>query len=173
MTMRASAVGIDLGSSRTVIAAAIGGGVEILCNEGSFRETPCVIGYGDQQRFLGNEGLVKKKGNYKSTVDFFTRFLGMNGDSEDFAHEKKHVYCPIGVNAENRVVFKPKYQGEQIEILPEQALASMITKVKDVLELNNIGTKDLVMSVPSYYSQNERKLALMAGKIAGMNIVRI
>lgn len=171
--MRASAVGIDLGSSRTVIAAAIGGGVEILCNEGSFRETPCVVGYGDSQRFLGNEGLTKKKGNYKSTVDFFTRFLGMNGDSEDLAHEKKHVYCPIGLNAENRVVYKPKYQGEQIEILPEQALGSMITKVKDVLELNNIGTKDLVMSVPSYYTQNERKLALMAGKIAGMNIVRI
>jgi len=173
MSQRNSAVGIDMGSSRTVIAAALGGGVEILCNEGSFRETPNVVGYGDQQRYLGNEGLTKKKGNFKSTVDFFTRFLGMTGESEDLKAEKKYVYCPLGVNSENRVVFKPKYQGEQIEILPEQALGAMITKVKEVLELNNIGIKDLVMSVPSYFSQNERKLALMAGKIAGMNIVRI
>merc|ERR1711976_213836 len=52
-------------------------------------------------------------------------------------------------------------------------LATMITKIRQILELNNIVTKDLVMSVPSYFTQTERKLCLMAGKISGMNIVEI
>jgi len=139
---RASAIGVDIGSSRTVIAVAIGGGVEILCNEGSFRETPNVIGYGDNQRYLGNEGLTKKKMNFKSTVEFFTRFLGMTGDSDDWPIEKKHVYCPTATDRNNRVVFKPIYQGKEIELYPEQIFATMLTKIKHVLELNNITNKE-------------------------------
>jgi molecular chaperone DnaK (HSP70) len=169
----ASAIGIDMGTSRSVIAAAIRGGVEILCNEGSFRETPNTVGYGDVQRYLGNEGVSKKKGNFKSTLEFFSRFLGMNSDSPDILAEKAHVYCPTAFNEAGRLIFKPRYQGEQIEILPEQALASMLTKIRTILELNNISNKEIVMSVPSYYTQVERKLALLAGRIAGLNIIKL
>ena len=53
------AIGIDLGSSRSVIAVAKKGGVEIITNEGSQRETPNVVGYGTTQRFIGELGFAQ------------------------------------------------------------------------------------------------------------------
>jgi len=97
----------------------------------------------------------------------------MTSESEDFQLEKKFVYCPIGTDKDNRIVFKPKYLGEQVELYPEQILASMLTKIRQVLELNNIQNKELVLSVPSFFTQNERKLCLLAGKIAGINILKL
>ena len=73
----ASAIGVDMGSQRSVIAVASRGGVDIICNEGSHRETPNIISYGEQERYLGPAGLAKFKSNYKNTVSFFNRFLGM------------------------------------------------------------------------------------------------
>jgi molecular chaperone DnaK (HSP70) len=49
-----TAIGIDLGSSRTVIGAIVRGGVEIIANESSTRETANFVGYGDAERALGD-----------------------------------------------------------------------------------------------------------------------
>ena len=169
----ASAIGVDMGSQRTVIAVASRGGVDIICNEGSHRETPNVISYGASERYLGPAGQAKFKGNFKNTISFFNRFLGMKGDSVDFKEERNHVYCKTRVNDENKVVFNVKAYGEDIELLPEQVYATMLTKVKMILELNNINNKELVLSIPPYYSQEERRLVLLAGKVAGLNIVKL
>jgi molecular chaperone DnaK (HSP70) len=58
------AVGIDLGSWRSVIAVAKRGGVEIITNEANFRETPSVVGYGPNERFIGEAGNVKVSNHY-------------------------------------------------------------------------------------------------------------
>ena len=173
MSSTACAIGVDLGSSRTVIAVALRGGVEIITNEGSQRETPNVVGYGEQERYLGQSGQAKMKSNYKNTISYFNRFLGMNGDSEDLREERQHVYCKTRVDQNNRVCFNVRYQGEEIALYPEQVLASHFTKVREILELNKITNKELVVNVPSYFSQEERKLTLMAGKVAGLNIVKL
>ena len=54
-----SAIGIDLGSYRTVIAGIIGGGVEILANESSYRATRNLVGYGNDERLLGDMAQAK------------------------------------------------------------------------------------------------------------------
>jgi len=112
----ASAIGVDLGSQRTVIPVASRGGVDIICNEGSHRETPNVVSYGAKERYLGPAGQAKFKSNFKNTVSFFNRFLGMKGDSVDFKEEKNHVYCKTKVNSDNKVVFSLKAYGEDIEL---------------------------------------------------------
>ena len=55
----AGAIGIDFGSNTSVIAVAKKGGVEILTNEGSHRETQNIIGFGESERFIGEQGYVK------------------------------------------------------------------------------------------------------------------
>lgn len=52
-------VGVDLGSQTAVIAVAKKGGVEILANEASHRETPVVVGFGDYERFIGEQGYAQ------------------------------------------------------------------------------------------------------------------
>jgi Hsp70 protein len=58
-TAHVGAIGIDLGSQRSVIAVAKKGGVEVLANEGSHRETPNIIGFGERERFIGEQGALQ------------------------------------------------------------------------------------------------------------------
>jgi len=53
------AIGVDLGGQNAVIAVAQKGGVEIITNEASQRETPVVVGFGKQERFIGEQGFVQ------------------------------------------------------------------------------------------------------------------
>ena len=73
-------VGIDLGSLTSKIAVAKRGGVEVITNEANFRETPCVVGYGPAERQLGESGNIKLKSNFRDSVTFPSRFLGLRQD---------------------------------------------------------------------------------------------
>lgn len=64
-----SAIGIDLGSAVSVIAVVKHGGVEVIGNEASYRETPNAVGYGSQERLLGESARSKMKSNFKNTVN--------------------------------------------------------------------------------------------------------
>jgi len=64
--LQQGAVGIDMGSWRSVIAVAKRGGVEVITNEANFRETPSVVGYGPNERFIGEGGNVKVPLNVNS-----------------------------------------------------------------------------------------------------------
>ncbi len=59
--MATGAIGIDLGGGSAVIAVAKKGGVDIIVNEASHRETQIVVGYGESERFLGEQGYVQVK----------------------------------------------------------------------------------------------------------------
>jgi molecular chaperone DnaK (HSP70) len=61
-------IGIDFGSSRSVIAVAKKGGVDIIINESSNRETHNIVSFGERERFQGEQGYVKWKSNPKNTV---------------------------------------------------------------------------------------------------------
>lgn len=61
------AIGIDLGSSRFVIAVVNKGGVEVICNEATYRSTPCLVSYGDERK-MGDEAKAKIKKNIKNSV---------------------------------------------------------------------------------------------------------
>lgn len=71
------AVGVDFGSVATCIAVAKRGGVEVLANEGSHRETPNIIGFGQSQRFIGEQGASQVRENIKikSQSSFLLKIL--------------------------------------------------------------------------------------------------
>ncbi len=92
-TSQVVSIGIDLGSLRSVIAVAKRGGVEVITNEASNRETANTIGFGPAERFIGEQGALQSKSNFKNTVSFFTRFLGMNGRPPFLREETKWLSC--------------------------------------------------------------------------------
>lgn len=63
MSNAVGAVGVDFGSVATCIAVAKRGGVEVITNEGSHRETPNIIGFGQTQRFIGEQGASQVRQN--------------------------------------------------------------------------------------------------------------
>ena len=72
-----SVIGIDLGSLNTKIAAVEKGVVDIITNEANLRQTPSVVGYGQNERLIGEAGYGKMKSNLGNTVMAPQRYLGL------------------------------------------------------------------------------------------------
>ena len=129
-------IGIDLGSWTSKIAVAKRGGVEIITNEANFRETPCVVGYGPAERNIGEAGNIKMKSNFKDTVSYPARFLGLRPDYPMLRSEKK--FCPAKcITKDDKIAFEVKYQGQTELVYPEQVFAAYLNKLKFILQKNN------------------------------------
>lgn len=165
-------VGIDLGSWTSKVAVAKRGGVEVITNEANFRETPCVVGYGPAERNIGEAGNIKMKSNFKDTISYPSRFLGLRPENPFLRAEKKFVPAKC-VTKDDKVAFEVKYQGQTETLFPEQIYAAYINKLKFILEKNGFSNKSAVVAVPTYFTQTERKALLDAAKIAEFNITRI
>lgn len=69
---------MDLGNARCVIASVKSGGVDILTNDVSNRSTPAIVGFGEKERYLGEAGNSKMNSNFRNTVRFASRLLGLS-----------------------------------------------------------------------------------------------
>ena len=167
------AVGIDMGSSRFVVAVAKKGGVEILCNKSSNRTTAGVVGYG-KQRVIGDQAKSQIKKNFKNSVRYPMRFLTPRFNQ--YNYEREFSFSKTKVN--DRANFKElnfivNYNGEQKEFSSRQVVAGLFADVVDILDYNKSDVRDVVVSVPSFFTQIERQAVIEAGKAAGLKIQRL
>lgn len=167
------AIGIDLGSVRSCIAVAKRGGVEIITNEGSHRETQNIVGFGQNERFIGEQGFVQFKSNFKNTVNYFTRFLDVKSTTPYLSQEKKWITTNLIETEDNRLAFELMFKGEKRRFLPEQITAMMIQKLKQIIERSGLSGKEVVLSVPGYFTEKERHALLDAARIAEVNVLRL
>jgi molecular chaperone DnaK (HSP70) len=73
-----AAIGIDLGSSKSVMGVVAKGGIDIVLSETSGRSVPTMVAYTAQERLAGEAVKVQHRRNFKNSVAFPTRFLGLN-----------------------------------------------------------------------------------------------
>lgn len=167
-------MGIDLGSFQSVIAVTQKGAPEVITNEANFRETPNIVGFSPNERFLGETGQLKYKTNYKDTVTYITRFLGLPANSAILPNEQKFITAATETSKGGRLAFRVNYRNESQIFLPEEVVAAFLNKLRGILELNKIARDEpVVLSVPSYYNIYERKALLDAAGIAGMKVARL
>jgi heat shock 70kDa protein 4 len=102
-----------------VIAVAKKGGVEVLANEGSHRETQNIIGFGERERFIGEQGALQMRSNFKNTVAYFTRFLGLQGRPPFYRDEAKWLSVSHEQNASGKTAFNVQYYGNKHQYTPE------------------------------------------------------
>jgi heat shock protein len=86
---KGGAIGIDLGSSNSVIAAVKSGGVDIIVNDVSNRMTPTIVGFGEKERYLGEAGMSKIGNNFRNTVMHASRLLGLSPNYSKLHEETK------------------------------------------------------------------------------------
>jgi molecular chaperone DnaK (HSP70) len=67
------------------------------------------VGYGNEQRFLGAQGEANYKSNFKNSVTFFSRLLGLRADYQDLKEETKWITSPIAVNDKGHLTHKIIY----------------------------------------------------------------
>ncbi len=132
-----------------------------------------VVGLGDGERKMGEAAAVTAKSNFKNTLWSFNRFLGMKQSSPKLKEELRFASAKC-VGAENRgIAFELQLHGKPGVFTPEQLGAMFIGKLRTTYEAAGISCKDVVISVPPYFSAVERQALLDAVNIAGLNCARI
>lgn len=167
-------VGIDFGASESYVAYVGKGIVDIVQNEVSKRGTPTIVGFTDRERLLGDAALAQIRSNAKNSCRNFKHLLGRkieapDVDIENFWSTSKLVECDDGF-----VGYEVMYKGQQRRMSAVEITAMYLTKLKEVTEKwceNRV--VDVVISVPSSYSDLHRQAVLDAAKIAGLTVLRL
>lgn len=172
--MLTSISGIDLGSATTVIAVARNRGIDVITNEVSNRATPTLVGFGPKARTLGEPAKTNEISNFKNTVGSFKRIIGRSfNDPEILEIENKFISAQL-VDVQGQVGAKVQYLGEEQILSSVQLTAAFLTKIKETATAElKLPVSDVVISVPGWYTDAQRRAILDASEIAGLNALRL
>jgi len=163
-------VGLDIGDHSTYISLARQGGVDTIANDYTQRATPTIVALGGRQRFMGVSAENQRNLTVKNTVSYFKNFLGRKF-KEEYVQQKIGQVGAEVVELQNE---QPGFRVQGEDYRPEQLLAMMFTKVRDIVRQDQgeeIAT--CVVSVPVYFTETQRSAVLDAGKVAGLPIVQL
>nr|UNE55961.1 heat shock 70 kDa protein cognate 4 [Paroster macrosturtensis] len=169
-----SVIGIDFGNESCYIAVAKAGGIETIANDYSLRATPSYVAFSQKNRILGVAAKNQQVTNMKNTVYYLKRLLGRRFNDSHVQREMKFVPFNVIPTQDGSIGIKVNYLGEEHIFTPEQCIAMLLTKLKEI-SANALQTQinDCVISVPSYYTNTERKALLDAANISGLNVLRL
>src|SRR5438067_862283 len=164
-------VGIDLGTTNSVIAVMEGGEPVVIPNSEGSRTTPSVVAITKSgERLVGTLARRQAAVNPENTVYSIKRFMGRKFAEVD--SERKIVPYQVKPGKDDRaVVFVPNANKE---FTPEEISAMILQKLKADAEAY-LGEKvtDAVITVPAYFNDSQRQATKNAGQIAGLNVLRI
>ncbi|XP_001493593.1 heat shock protein 105 kDa isoform X2 [Equus asinus] len=169
-----SVVGLDVGSQSCYIAVARAGGIETIANEFSDRCTPSVISFGSKNRTIGVAAKNQQITHANNTVSNFKRFHGRAFNDPFIQKEKEDLSYDLVPMKNGGVGIKVMYMDEEHLFSVEQITAMLLTKLKETAE-NNLKkpVTDCVISVPSFFTDAERRSVLDAAQIVGLNCLRL
>lgn len=169
-----SVVGLDVGSQSCYIAVARAGGIETIANEFSDRRTPSVISFGSKNRTIGVAAKNQQIIHPNNTVSNFKRFHGRAFSDPFIQKEKENLSYDLVPMKNGGVGIKVMYMDEEHLFSVEQITAMLLTKLKETAE-NNLKkpVTDCVISVPSFFTDAERRSVLDAAQIVGLNCLRL
>lgn len=169
-----SVIGIDLGNESCYIAVAKAGGIETIANDYSLRATPSYIAFSGKNRILGVAAKNQQVTNMKNTVYGLKRLLGRKYRDPHVQRELQWLPFTVVEDKNGNIGIKVHYLNEEHLFSPEQCLAMLLTKLKDTASIAlQTPINDCVISVPSYFTNNERKALLDSAAICGLNVLRL
>jgi molecular chaperone DnaK len=162
-------IGIDLGTTNSVVAVMEGGSAEVIANSEGGRTTPSVVGFTKSgERLVGQVAKRQAITNPENTIYSIKRFMGRR--FEEVNDEMKMVpYKVIRTsNGDARVTLQGK------EFSPPEVSAMILTKLKEAAEAY-LGHKveRAVITVPAYFNDAQRQATKDAGQIAGLKVERL
>jgi molecular chaperone DnaK len=165
----AKTIGIDLGTTNSCMAVLEGGEPTVIANAEGGRTTPSVVGFTkDGQRLVGAPARRQQVTNPENTVFSVKRFMGRKYD--EVTEEMTIVPYKVvqGPNDDVRISVDGK------EYAPPEISAMILQKLKaDAEAFLGETVTDAVVTVPAYFNNAQREATKDAGKIAGLNVVRI
>jgi molecular chaperone DnaK len=167
--MAKKVIGIDLGTTNSVVAVMEGGEPVVIPNAEGARTTPSIVGFTKTGEVLsGSPAKRQMITNPENTVYSIKRFMGRR--LEEVPEETKMVPYKVKSGTHNLAVTEVSDK----EYTPQEISAMILQKMKQTAE-DYLGEKvtDAVVTVPAYFNDSQRKATKEAGEIAGLNVLRI
>jgi molecular chaperone DnaK len=166
----AKVIGIDLGTTNSCVAIMDGSQPRVIENAEGARTTPSIVAFTDNERLVGQAAKRQAVTNPTNTVFAVKRLVGRRYDDKDIAKEKKNMPFEI-VNGGNGDAWV-EASGEKYS--PSQISAFILGKMKETAE-SYLGedVTQAVITVPAYFNDAQRQATKDAGKIAGLEVLRI
>ena len=163
-------IGIDLGTTNSCVAIMDGAQPRVIENSEGARTTPSIVAFTDDERLVGQPAKRQAVTNPENTIFGVKRLIGRRSDDSHLAKDKKNLpYAVIdGGNGDAWVEAKgDKYS-------PSQISAFILGKMKETAE-SYLGEEvtQAVITVPAYFNDAQRQATKDAGKIAGLEVLRI
>ena len=164
-------VGIDLGTTNSVVAAIEGGQPSVIINSEGLRTTPSIVAYTKKQELLVGQ-IAKRQAVINPENTFFSvkRFIGSK--EAEISAEAKQLPYSITNDSNDNIKIKCPSLGK--EFSPEEVSAQILRKlINDASEYLKQDVKQAVITVPAYFNDSQRQATMDAGKIAGVEVLRI
>ena len=169
-----SILGIDLGTSFSRLSIWRNGKVEIIPNENKENKFPSIISFLKNKRLIGTKAEKEISKNFSNTIYNIKRIIGKNYNSLETKSFSQNVPFNIIEGANNKPKIEIEYKGNKQSFFPEEILSYQLAKLKKTAEnYLNKEIQNIVISCPSCFDPIQRKSILLAGRIAGINIIRL
>ena len=167
----AKVVGIDLGTTNSVVAAIEGGQPNVIVNAEGLRTTPSIVAYTKKQDLLVGQ-IAKRQAVINPENTFFSvkRFIGSK--EKEISNEAKKL--PYKVSKDSNENIKIKCPALTKDFSPEEISAQVLRKlINDATDYLGQAVTQAVITVPAYFNDSQRQATMDAGKIAGIEVLRI
>ncbi|CRK75100.1 molecular chaperone DnaK [Nereida ignava] len=166
----AKVIGIDLGTTNSCVAIMDGSQPRVIENAEGARTTPSIVAFTDDERLVGQPAKRQAVTNPENTVFGVKRLIGRRADDEHLAKDKKNMPFAV-INGGNGDAW---VQAQDEKYSPSQISAFILQKMKETAE-SYLGedVTQAVITVPAYFNDAQRQATKDAGKIAGLEVLRI
>ena len=167
----AKVVGIDLGTTNSVVAAIEGGQPTVITNAEGLRTTPSIVAYTKKQELLVGQ-IAKRQAVINPENTFFSvkRFIGSK--ESEISVESKQLPYKVGTDSTGNI--KIECSSLSKEFSPEEISAQVLRKlINDAKNYLGQDVTQAVITVPAYFNDSQRQATMDAGKIAGVEVLRI
>ncbi|GFO22504.1 heat-shock protein 70 [Plakobranchus ocellatus] len=172
-SIKARAIGIDLGTTYSCVGVFQHGKVEIIANDQGNRTTPSYVAFTDTERLVGDPAKNQAALNPANTIFDAKRLIGRKFNDTTVQNDMKHWPFEV-VQVDGRPKIKAEHKGEHKFFAPEEISSMVLSKMKETAEAYLGQTvKDAVVTVPAYFNDAQRQATKDAGAIAGLNVLRI
>ncbi|MBM4270805.1 MAG: molecular chaperone DnaK [Deltaproteobacteria bacterium] len=164
-------IGIDLGTTNSCVAIMEGGDPNVIANQEGSRTTPSIVAFPESgERLVGQIAKRQAVTNPENTVYAIKRLIGRKYASKEVQYDKKIAPYKIteASNGDAQVTIKGRNYS------PAEISSMILVKMKQTAE-DYLGEKitDAVITVPAYFNDSQRQATKDAGRIAGLNVLRI
>ncbi|KAL8281482.1 hypothetical protein RQP46_006166 [Phenoliferia psychrophenolica] len=174
--IRAFQIGIDLGTTYSVVGVQRNGVVEILTNEDGSRITPSYVGFAPLtgERLVGDAAKDQAAQNPSNTIFDAKRLIGRRWDDPDLQMDLQHYPFTVTESSTGQPLINIQVGSTPRSFTPEEVSAMVLAKLKAVAEAH-LGepVHRAVVTVPAYFNDAQRQATKDAGRIAGLEIVRM